>query len=53
MKNTCIVWGKQHGSDTLIKLHREGNLKAAHEWMERNRKYYDDMRVYYFHEPNT
>ena len=57
MKNTVLIWGKIHGSTIDIKLHREDGktscaLKKARKWMEDNKKYYNDMRLTYFHDSN-
>lgn len=43
-----MVFGKIHGSDTLIKLHYEEQRNSAVIWMVNNKKYYDDMIVYKF-----
>lgn len=43
-----MVWGKIHGSDTLIKLFYAENRNRAVSWMMDNKPYYDDMRVYKF-----
>jgi hypothetical protein len=55
MKNTVLIWGKIHGSNVDVKLHREdGNttyaLRKARKWMEDNKRYYSDMRLSYFHD---
>lgn len=55
MNNTVIVWGKIHGSTIDVKLHRENGktsyaLKRARKWMENNKRYYNDMRLAYFHD---
>lgn len=44
-----FVWGKLHGSNQLIKLHGEYDRRKAVAWMFRNKRYYDDMRVYAYH----
>ena len=43
-----MIWGKIHGSDTLIKLHYEEQRNRAVTWMMNNKIHYDDMRVYKF-----
>jgi hypothetical protein len=43
-----MIWGKIHGSDTLIKLHYEKIRNRAVTWMNQNKKYYNDMRIYKF-----
>lgn len=43
-----MVWGKIHGSNTLIKLHYKEKRSKAVTWMMNNKLYYDDMRVYRF-----
>ena len=55
MKNIVLIWGKIHGSNVDVKLHREdGNttyaLRKARKWMEDNKRYYNDMRLAYFHD---
>lgn len=41
-----IVWGKLHGMDKLIKLRYEEKRNSAVLWIERNKMYYEDMRIY-------
>ena len=41
-----IICGKVYGSDVLIKLHYETKRNIAVKWMNDNKKYYNDMRIY-------
>jgi hypothetical protein len=43
-----MVWGKIHGSDVLIKLYGDTKRRTCVSWMNKNKKYYDDMRIYEF-----
>lgn len=46
LKDAYIVWGKLHGGEALVKLHGAKTRRKAEIWMEKNRKFYDDMRIY-------
>ena len=55
MNNSVLIWGKIHGSNIEVKLHREDGktsyaLRKARKWMKDNMKYYNDMRLAYFHD---
>ena len=41
-----MIWGKVPGSDVLVKLKYESRRNVAVKWMNDNKKYYNDMRVY-------
>lgn len=41
-----IVWGRLHNTNKLIKLHHEEKRNSAVLWIERNKMYYEDMRIY-------
>lgn len=55
MNNTVIVWGKPLNSNREVKLHCEHGItdytiKMANSWIKKNSKYYNDMRIAYFHD---
>ena len=41
-----MIWDKLHGLDVLVKLKYESKRNIAVKWMNDNKKYYNDMRVY-------
>lgn len=41
-----MIWGKLHGLNILVKLKYESKRNIAVKWMNDNKKYYNDMRVY-------
>ena len=46
MKIGYMIWGKLHGLDVLVKLKYESKRNIAIKWMNDNKKYYNDIRIY-------